>query len=174
VRVLTVMPIAIFIMSIASTRALEPPAAEGGDETAPSPDLAGYRLCPKCNTLNPAVAEYCMRCGTSLDVSAGPPGGRKAAAFRRCVLAPILSGGTPYYLGPRAQARFDWGRLAYEPAYAFYPLDGWEDRYDRDTEPHYLENLFRIYFGDARLRPFAAADGEDILINGEFGPAFAF
>ncbi len=158
-KFVTVLSLALyFTISTAATRALEPPAAEGGDDAPPSPDLTGYRLCPKCNTLNPRTAEYCMRCGASLDAAARPAWRSEAAAVRRFVLAPMISAGTPYYLGPRAQARFDWGRLAYEPAYAYYPLDDWERRYNDGTEPHYLENLLRIYFGAARLRPFAAVD----------------
>lgn len=146
------------IILAAAAAADEPARNEADDASASAPDLAGYRVCPKCNTLNPAVAEYCMRCGASLDVGAGAAWGSKAAAVRRCVLAPMISAGTPNYLGPRAQARFDWGRFAYEPAYAYYVLDDWESRYNDGPEPHYLENLFRTYFGNARLRPSAAVD----------------
>jgi hypothetical protein len=146
----------VVFAAISAAAAEEVPAV--GDEAPPAPDLAGYRLCPECNTLNPRIAEYCMRCGAGLVTDAGPAGISKAAAVRRFVLAPMVSTGTPNYLGPRAQARFDWGRFAYEPAYAYYVIDDWEGRYNDGPDPHYLENLFRTYFGSARLRPSAAVD----------------
>jgi hypothetical protein len=154
-RALTLLLITTFLTAAAAD---EPSRAEGDEAAAPSPDLTGYRLCPSCHTLNPPAAEYCMRCGALLDESAGAAVGRKAPAVRRCVLAPMFSAGTPYYLGARAQARFNWKRIAYEPAYAYYPREEYDDRYGDDTEPHRLENLVRFYFGGAQLRPFATAD----------------
>ena len=153
-----ILVVAAVLIAAGAIGADELPAAEAADENPRSPDLSGYRLCPRCNTLNPLMAEYCMRCGTGLDTDAGPAGRSKAAVVRRFVLAPMVSTGTPNYLGPRAQARFDWRRFAYEPAYAYYVIDEWENRYTDGPDPHYLENLFRIYFGSARLRPSAAVD----------------
>jgi len=155
-RKITLILVAVAAATVAAT-ALEaaddnPPAA--GDETLPAPDLAGYRLCPECNTLNRPEAEFCARCGA--DLNAPKVSSQTALITREAVLKPMGRVGNYEILGVGLGALIEIAPFSYQPtyAYAFIVRTEWEEKPVR----HYLDNRLLYYFQREPLRPLVALD----------------
>lgn len=128
----------VILSAVSAAAAREVPAATTaavGDEKTPAPDLAGYRLCPECNTLNKPEAEFCARCGAALDRA-----------------RPVAWPRTPFSLS----LEFSPGTAAlwYVPA-GIFAYDGgrWGDEFTAFAVG--LANDVHIYFKTTRLRPYA-------------------
>ncbi len=150
-RYFLVLTIAMAASPIAADAETAPPPAE---ETTTQPvDVSGYRVCPRCNTLNRPQAEYCIRCGAPLGEGPEKAKAPALAAVKGFALTPFGFAGNDETLGGGLRGRFDRGAWSYTPSYAFDargPLSAGEGS-DRH---HILRNDARFYFGAATLRPF--------------------
>lgn len=127
------------------------------EEMTTSPvDVSGYRLCPKCNTLNPAQGEFCMRCGAKLDEGPEEAKALPAAAVKALALTPFGFAGNYDALGGGLRGRFDLSTWSYTPSYA-YDAGSRGSYYYFNDQHHVLRNDARFYFGVAALRPFLVA-----------------
>lgn len=120
--------------------------------TAPV-DVSGYRLCPRCNTLNLPQAEYCMRCGTALTATPEEAGVPVPAAVKSFALTPFVFFGNYDAFGGGIRSRFDRGEWSLTPSYA-YNAYLWRGDDSTDRYSHRLGSDVRFYFGVAALRPF--------------------
>lgn len=153
----TTLPLVVAVAATAAAVAMEAAgddAPAAGDETPVAADLAGYRLCPECNTLNRPEAEFCARCGADLNASRVPP--RTALITREAVLKPMGSVGNYEILGGGFGAVVQIARFSYQPAYAyaFVVRTEWEEKPGR----HYLDNRLLYYFKSGPVRPLVALD----------------
>jgi hypothetical protein len=149
-----------YFLVLTIAMAASPVAA--GAETAPPPaeeistqpvDVSGYRVCPRCNTLNRPQAEYCIRCGARFGEGPEEAKAPAPAAVKGFALTPFGFAGNYEALGGGLRGRFDRGTWSYTPSYAFdargpLPAGAGSDRH------HILGNDARFYFGGAALRPF--------------------
>jgi ribosomal protein L40E len=117
-------------------------------------DLAGYRVCPRCDTVNPPEASYCMACGA-------PLGAAGEAAWRR----------TPATVAPELIV---WQGSASAAFVTTYDGGGWSNEltlaavYDfDDIVGGSLTDRIHFYFSRKRLRPFLSVEPELIIVDGE-------
>jgi ribosomal protein L40E len=138
------------------TAALAETPAATEEAAAEAVDVSGYRLCPKCNTLNAPQAEFCMRCGADLgggreEIKPLPPASVKAFA-----VTPFGFVGNYESAGGGVRARLDGLKRSYTASYA-YDARWRQSPYYVDHEHHRLVNDGRFYFGGAAIRPFLGA-----------------
>jgi len=150
-RYFLVFAIALAAFPAGARAETAPPAAEA--TTAPPADISGYRLCPRCNTLNLPQAEYCMRCGTALTATPEETKVEAPAAVKSFALTPFVFVGNYDTFGGGVRSRFDRGAWSLTPSYTYntYLLG---DQNGSNRYSHGLGNDVRFYFGVAALRPF--------------------
>lgn len=135
-----------------AARAETPTAPAEETMTAPV-DVSGYRLCPKCNTLNSPQAEFCMRCGAELGEGPEEAKPLPPAAVKAFALTPFGFAGNYEAMGGGVRGRFDRSTWSHTPSYAYdarWPRNGGYGGHQH----HLLANDARFYFGGAALRPF--------------------
>ncbi len=121
------------MLAVSAASAEELPAV--GREAPPAADLAGYRLCAECDTLNKPEAEFCARCGAAL-------GRARPAAWPR----------TPFSLSLEFSPGIS--ALWYVPTAAFaYDGGRWGDEFTAFGIG--FANDIHIYVKTTRLRPYA-------------------
>jgi hypothetical protein len=146
-----VLTVALAVFPLAARAETAVPTA--GETTTSPVDVSGYRVCPECNTLNAAEANYCIRCGAALtgrseEAKAPPP-----AAVKGFALTPFGFVGNYEAMGVGLRGRFDRSTWSYTASYAYDARGPGASFYD-SHQHHLLGNDARFYFGGAALRPF--------------------